>query len=26
MIPSILIYVIFNKEMQSGMTAGGIKG
>ncbi len=26
MIPSILIYVIFNKELQSGMTAGGIKG
>lgn len=26
MIPSVLIYVIFNKEMQSGMTAGGIKG
>ena len=26
MIPSIVIYIIFNKEMQSGMTAGGIKG
>ncbi len=26
MIPSILIYVIFNRELQSGMTVGGIKG
>lgn len=26
MIPSVIIYIIFNKEMQSGMTAGGIKG
>ncbi len=26
MIPSVLIYCIFNRELQSGMNAGGIKG
>lgn len=26
MIPSIVIYAIFNKQLQSGMNAGGIKG
>lgn len=26
MIPSIIIYAIFNKQLQSGMNAGGIKG
>ena len=26
MVPSIVIYAIFNKQLQSGMNAGGIKG
>jgi N-acetylglucosamine transport system permease protein len=26
MVPSVIIYAIFNRQLQSGMNAGGIKG